>query len=84
MAPSNHITPSRAFGKRLKAWRKYLNLTQDSAARECGIGAGTFCRMEHGDAPDIFTLARLCRWMGVSADKALEELGAHQGHTRLG
>jgi hypothetical protein len=33
-------------------------------------------RVENCKTPDVFTFAKLCRWMGFSAEQALIDLGA--------
>lgn len=46
-------------------------LTLRETAAECGVSAPTLSRIERGESPDLETFARLCRWLGVSADSLL-------------
>jgi transcriptional regulator with XRE-family HTH domain len=54
----------------LKALGNLLNQKRGSmgvraAAGEIGISPATLSRIEHGRVPDIETLGKVCRWLGV-------------------
>ena len=36
-----------------------------AAAGEIGISPATLSRIEHGSLPDLETLGKVCRWLGV-------------------
>lgn len=66
-----------AFGDRVRMHReKILRWSTHEAAENIGVSKATLSRIENGKTPDIFTLAKLCRWMGFSAEQALIDLGA--------
>jgi len=65
------------FGDRVRMHReKILHWSIRDVEADTGISKATLSRIERGGVPDIFTLAKLCRWMGFSAEQALIDLGA--------
>ena len=42
------------------------------ASDASGISAATLCRIENGEVPDVFTLTKLCKWLGISIEDAVE------------
>ena len=66
-----------AFGDRVRMHReKILRWSVREAAKDIGTSPATLSRVENGKTPDVFTLAKLCRWMGFSTEQALIDLGA--------
>lgn len=60
------------LGPRLKAARRAMGLTQEEAAREIGISAEFYARMERGNAlPSVETLVKMAHVLQVSADHLL-------------
>lgn len=58
--------------ERLRLLRKELDLSQEKAAAEIGIGFSTYRRYEGGSRePDASTLARMADFYNVSADYLL-------------
>ena len=57
----------------LKAWRKYLNLTQEYVAEKMGITRPAYTQMEKSGRPHRKTLERAARVFGTNAG-ALAEL----------
>lgn len=65
------------FGARVRMHReKILVWSMREAAENIGVSRATLSRIENGKTPDVFTLAKLCRWMGFSTEQALIDLGA--------
>ena len=65
------------FGDRVRMHReKILAWSMREAAENIGVSRATLSRVENGKTPDIFTLAKLCRWMGFNEAQALIDLGA--------
>ena len=65
------------FGYRVLMHRtQILELSIRDAAADLGISPATLSRIENGKNPDIFTFAKLCRWMGFSESQGLIDLGA--------
>lgn len=65
------------FGARLRMHREeILRWSVREAAADIGISPATVSRVENGKTPDIFTLAKLCWWMGFSVEQAIIDLGA--------
>jgi transcriptional regulator with XRE-family HTH domain len=65
------------FGGRVRLHReKALCLTIREAAAATGISPATMSQVENCKTPDVFTFAKLCRWMGFCAEQALIDLGA--------
>ena len=52
------------LGRRLKALRKAVGLTQTEASEETGLDRSTISRAEQGDNPTLLTLLRLLRTYG--------------------
>jgi transcriptional regulator with XRE-family HTH domain len=58
----------------IKAKREKTGLGVRAAAKAAGISAATFSRLERGTGttlPDVMTLEKLARWIGVSLGKLL-------------
>lgn len=63
------------FGARVKMHREeIMKLSLISAAVDIGVNKATLSRVENGKTPDIFTLAKICWWMGFSIDQAVIDL----------
>ena len=56
------------FFAALDAQRQAQNVTWKKVAEKAGVSASTLTRIAQGRRPDVDTLARLCRWAGLSAD----------------
>ena len=67
---------SMPFGARVKMHREGEGWSVRDAAKDIGTSTATLSRVENGGTPDVFTLAKLCRWMGFSAEQALRDLEA--------
>ena len=61
----------RELGVLLKASRGPMTL--EDVSRATGLSQPTLSRLEHGNGVDVGTLARVCAWLGVSADALLFE-----------
>lgn len=57
----------------LKAWRKYLSLTQEDVAQKMGVSRAAYTQMEQSGRPHGKTLERAAEVFGTSK-KTLEEL----------
>lgn len=63
---------AEVFGKRLRARREQVGLTQAEAAREVGVASEAYGRLERGYAlPRAQTLVSLARLLGTSTDELL-------------
>ncbi len=51
------------LGEVLMKWRKMADLTVRDAAKDIGISAATFSRVERGFPTDGRTLAAILRWL---------------------
>lgn len=60
---------NEAFFDALDAHRLAKNLTWKSVAEKAGVSASTLTRIAQGKRPDVDTLAALCKWSGLSADR---------------
>jgi transcriptional regulator with XRE-family HTH domain len=60
---------NEAFFEALDAHRQGKNLTWKAVAEMAKVSASTLTRIAQGKRPDVDTLAALCRWSGLSADK---------------
>lgn len=65
-----------SFGDRVRMHREGEGWSVRDAAKDIGTSPATLSRVENGKTPDVFTLAKLCRWMGFSAEQALVDLEA--------
>ena len=62
-----------AFGKRLKEFRKRVNLTQKEAAMKIGVSEQALSKWENGVClPDVYNLKLLARVLSVSVDCLLD------------
>lgn len=69
----------KGLGELIRTRRKEEHLTQSLAAEKIGISAATLSRLERYDegspAPDVATLSKVTRWLGVPlADYMASEL----------
>ena len=55
----------------LKVARKQQGLSLRETQTACGVEFSTLSRIENGRGCEVDTLARVCRWCGVSADYVL-------------
>jgi transcriptional regulator with XRE-family HTH domain len=53
----------KALGNLLQQRRGSMGIR--AAAGEIGISAATLSRIEHGRVPDVETLGKVCKWLGV-------------------
>jgi transcriptional regulator with XRE-family HTH domain len=53
----------KALGNLLQQKRGSMGIR--AAAGEIGISPATLSRIEHGRVPDLDTLRKVCRWLGV-------------------
>ena len=61
------------FGKRLKAFRKRINLTQKEAAMKIGVSEQALSKWENGIClPDVYNLKLLANVLNVSVDCLLD------------
>ena len=51
------------LGEVLRNWRLLKNTGLRPAAKEIGISYSTLSRLEHGDAPDAFSLVKILDWL---------------------
>jgi transcriptional regulator with XRE-family HTH domain len=58
-----------SLGVLVKAKRGERRLRE--TAQEVGVGPATLMRIENGHTPDIATLTKVCRWLGVTPDELL-------------
>lgn len=64
--------PPTTLGQRLRAARLAADLTQVELAAAAGLAQATVCDFEAGRSqPSAYSLCRLCRALGVSADTLL-------------
>lgn len=62
-----------AFGKRLKEFRKRINLTQKETAMKIGVSEQAMSKWENGAClPDVYNLKLLARVLNVSVDCLLD------------
>ena len=62
----------KSLGKRLKAMRKEVGMTQDAFADHLGMSKSAYVGYEHGwHAMNVWQLRQLCEAMDVSADEVL-------------
>lgn len=73
---ADRLTP-KTLGNLLQQKRGSMGIR--AAAGEIGISPATLSRIEHGSLPDLDTLRKVCRWLGV--DPALY-FGASAQHGR--
>lgn len=69
---------------KIKAKKRETGLGVREAAKAAGISAATFSRLERGTAatlPDVGTLEKLARWLGVTLGDLLGERSAPRGTT---
>ncbi len=45
--------------------RREKKVSMRSAAKEAGVSAPTWARVEHGKAPDVYNFFRICGWLGI-------------------
>lgn len=68
------------IGKKIEKYRKERDLTRNELAELAGVSMPTVYRWENGDRlPDIATLMRLARILGVKYDKFMGENMAQAG-----
>lgn len=53
-----------------------LNISTREAAEQIGIGYATLSRIENKKTPDIYSLAKVCKWVGVTVDELFEFVDA--------
>lgn len=58
----DRLTP-KALGNLLQQKRGSMGIR--AAAGEIGISPATLSRIEHGSLPDLDTLRKVCRWLGI-------------------
>lgn len=63
---------NEAFFNALDAHRQAKQLTWKAVAESAQVSASTLTRIAQGKRPDVDTLAALCKWSGLSADKFIE------------
>ncbi|KKL45250.1 hypothetical protein LCGC14_2357530, partial [marine sediment metagenome] len=51
------------------------NIGLRAAAKEIGVCTATLSRVENGHPTSVESFARICRWMGTSADAWLQLYG---------
>ena len=57
----------------LKAWRKYLGLTQKELAERAGVTQAAISQMERSQNPRTETLEKLARAMGLKVEQLIDE-----------
>lgn len=68
-----------AMGRRIRAARKALNLTQEEASERCDITSSYYGNLERGDKKmSVETLVKLSEGLGVSADSLLYGDSPHE------
>ena len=74
----------KGFGDRLRARAKDLGLSDSEVARRLGLSQARYSHYVNGvHEPDLDTLVRIVRALGMSADQALG-MEAHQVHDEVG
>jgi transcriptional regulator with XRE-family HTH domain len=58
----DHVSP-KTLGNLLQKKRSSMGLR--AAAGEIGVSPATLSRIENGRVPDLDTLRKVCRWLGV-------------------
>ena len=72
----NKNANEKEFGKRLKAWRERVGLTQEQLAAKSGLSADTCRRAEKGTfSPSLRTLTRLASGLGIPVHVLLRDGG---------
>lgn len=68
---------AQRLGIAVKAKRKRLNLSLETAAAETGVSASTISRVESGRKCDAATMNALAGWVGIPVDRlfAVAEIG---------
>lgn len=72
---------TRALGRRMKARRLGVNLTQADLADRAGVSLGSLKRMENGGTGSVETMARVALILG--AEEEVEALFAAPGPATL-
>jgi transcriptional regulator with XRE-family HTH domain len=60
--PEDRVSPKN-LGNLLQQKRGSMGIR--AAAGEIGISPATLSRVEHGRVPDLDTLQKVCRWLGI-------------------
>lgn len=60
---------AKKFGSNIQKYRRRKNLTQESAAEQCGLSTNYFRQIELGNkVPKLETFLRIAEVLGVSTD----------------
>jgi transcriptional regulator with XRE-family HTH domain len=73
--PLEKVAVTARFAATARALREARGLTQDAVSRGSGMGTAEVARLEQGDRdPQLWTIVRLARGLGVDPRELLEGL----------
>lgn len=67
-----------SFFAALDGQRQAKGLTWKAVAQKSGVSASTLTRLAQGRRPDVDSLAALCAWVGMSAEKFVRVESDHR------